>query len=64
MAIGLCNGNLKAVNWRVVMYIMFGWCLTIPCAALVAGCVFAIGANAPNREYVDIYVSTEFVNIQ
>ncbi|KDN34248.1 hypothetical protein RSAG8_12657, partial [Rhizoctonia solani AG-8 WAC10335] len=47
LAVGLCNGDLKALNWRMFSWIFFSWVLTIPCAGLLAGCLFAIIANAP-----------------
>ncbi|CAE6358758.1 unnamed protein product [Rhizoctonia solani] len=47
LAVGLCNGDLKALNWRMFSWIFFSWVLTIPCAGLLAGCLFGIIANAP-----------------
>ncbi|KAG8731358.1 Na+/Pi symporter [Ceratobasidium sp. 423] len=47
LAVGLCNGDLNALNWRMFSWIFFSWVLTIPCAGLLAGCIFGIIANAP-----------------
>ncbi|KAL5639817.1 hypothetical protein ACGC1H_006405 [Rhizoctonia solani] len=47
LAVGLCNGDLKALNWRMFSWIFFSWVLTIPCAGILAGCLFGIIANAP-----------------
>ncbi|CCO35880.1 Phosphate-repressible phosphate permease [Rhizoctonia solani AG-1 IB] len=47
LAVGLCNGDLQALNWRMFGWIFFSWVLTIPCAGLLAGCIFGIIANAP-----------------
>ncbi|CAE7071339.1 unnamed protein product [Rhizoctonia solani] len=47
LAVGLCNGDLKALNWRMFSWIFFSWILTIPCAGIIAGCLFGIIANAP-----------------
>ncbi|KAF8752118.1 Sodium-dependent phosphate transporter 1 [Rhizoctonia solani] len=47
LAVGLCNGDLHALNWRMFAWIFFSWVLTIPCAGLLAGCLFGIIANAP-----------------
>mmetsp|Transcript_4312 Transcript_4312/g.12046 ORF Transcript_4312/g.12046 Transcript_4312/m.12046 type:complete len:566 (+) Transcript_4312:59-1756(+) len=57
VAVGLCNGDTKAVNWRVVLLTMTGWMLTIPLAGVVSGCFFLFGALAPNKNYVDLYES-------
>lgn len=48
VAVGLCNGDTKAVNWKIIFWCMFGWMLTLPLAGLVAGLVTAFGAAAPN----------------
>lgn len=47
VGVGLCTGTLKAVNWRMVAVTMFGWVLTLPCAALVSGLCFALLAKSP-----------------
>mmetsp|Transcript_2026 Transcript_2026/g.4666 ORF Transcript_2026/g.4666 Transcript_2026/m.4666 type:complete len:532 (-) Transcript_2026:46-1641(-) len=48
MGVGLCNGDAKAVNWRMVGTIFLGWLLTVPLAGLVAGGMFYMVAFAPN----------------
>lgn len=45
--VGLCNKNLKAVNWRMVLFCYLGWIVTLPCAGLVAGLLMLIIINAP-----------------
>ncbi|KAG8741800.1 Na+/Pi symporter [Ceratobasidium sp. 414] len=47
IAVGMCNGDLKALNWRMFGWIFFSWVLTVPCAGILAGCLFGIIANAP-----------------
>ncbi|KAG8731374.1 Na+/Pi symporter [Ceratobasidium sp. 428] len=47
IAVGMCNGDLKALNWRMFAWIFFSWVLTVPCAGVLAGCLFGIIANAP-----------------
>ncbi|QRV84719.1 sodium/inorganic phosphate symporter [Ceratobasidium sp. AG-Ba] len=47
IAVGMCNGDLKALNWRMFAWIFFSWILTVPCAGILAGCLFGIIANAP-----------------
>ncbi|KAJ1665036.1 hypothetical protein IW140_003646 [Coemansia sp. RSA 1813] len=48
-AIGLCNGNFRALNWKVLAWCSLSWVLTLPIAGLVAGLLFAFGSNAPNN---------------
>ena len=47
MAVGLCNGNWKALNWRMAAWIFFGWILTVPVCATLSGCLMAFIINAP-----------------
>lgn len=47
-AIGLCNTNgYKAVNWKMLGWCGLSWVITLPCAGLVAGLLFALCSNAP-----------------
>ncbi|KAG2198591.1 hypothetical protein INT47_001038 [Mucor saturninus] len=47
-AIGLCNTNgYKAVNWKMLGWCGISWVITLPCAGLVAGLLFALCSNAP-----------------
>ena len=48
MAVGMCNGNWKAMNWRMALWIFGGWILTVPVCATLAGCLMAFVINAPN----------------
>ncbi|KAI8099420.1 solute carrier family 20 [Halteromyces radiatus] len=45
--VGLCNGNWRAINWKMIGWCFFSWILTLPCAGLLAGLLFAFGSNAP-----------------
>eukprot|EP01134_Creolimax_fragrantissima_P006196 CFRG6196T1 len=56
VAVGLCNGDLQGIHWLQVFKVLFGWVLTLPMAGFVAYCTFALMANAPNREYIGIYI--------
>ncbi|SPO27610.1 probable PHO89 - Na+/phosphate co-transporter [Ustilago trichophora] len=47
LAVGLCNGDYKAMNWRMLGWIFFSWVLTLPIAGLISGCLLAIILNAP-----------------
>jgi len=47
VAVGLCNGSLAGVNWRMVAWTTAGWVLTLPASALIAGVTFAVLAQSP-----------------
>lgn len=51
--VGLCSGDVKAVNYRMVGWCYLGWMLTVPCAGLISGGLCAFIINAPHymREY-------------
>ncbi|KAI8090917.1 phosphate transporter, partial [Gilbertella persicaria] len=46
-AVGLCNGKLSAVNWKMLTWCFFSWILTLPAAGLVAGLLFSFCAYGP-----------------
>ncbi|KAJ2098215.1 hypothetical protein IW146_010021 [Coemansia sp. RSA 922] len=48
-AIGLCNGNVRALNWKMLGWCFLSWIITLPIAGLTAGLLFAFGSNAPNK---------------
>ncbi|KAI8869674.1 PHO4-domain-containing protein, partial [Ramicandelaber brevisporus] len=45
--VGLCNGTWRAINWRMIAWCFFSWIITLPCAGLMSGLMFAFVANAP-----------------
>ncbi|GMM29829.1 Pho89 protein [Martiniozyma asiatica (nom. inval.)] len=45
--VGLCNGNWRATNWRIVFWSYGGWFLTLPMAGIVSGVICGIILNAP-----------------
>ena len=47
VAVGLCNGNTDAINWRMVAIIFGGWIVTCPAAAFVTGISFWAVVAAP-----------------
>lgn len=47
VGVGLCTGNLKSVNWRMVLWAYAGWVITLPIAGLISGCLLGIIINAP-----------------
>ncbi|KAI9335381.1 phosphate transporter [Zopfochytrium polystomum] len=48
IGVGLCNGTLKAINWRMVGWSMFSWILTLPVAGILAGLIYALLTRGPN----------------
>ncbi|KAH7131000.1 phosphate transporter [Dactylonectria macrodidyma] len=48
VGVGLCNGTLKAVNWKRVGLLVFSWIMTIPIAGLIGGLLMALALNAPH----------------
>ncbi|GAA94877.1 uncharacterized protein L969DRAFT_47320 [Mixia osmundae IAM 14324] len=57
VAVGLCGGSWRAVNWRQVLWIIFGWILTVPLTSLASGLVFAILLNSPRFGYASTVAS-------
>ncbi|KAH9989593.1 phosphate transporter [Xylariaceae sp. FL0662B] len=47
VGVGLCNGDWRALNWRMIVWIYGGWILTLPCAGIISGCLMGIILNAP-----------------
>lgn len=45
--VGLCNKDLRAVNWRMVLWCYLGWVFTLPMAGIIAGIINGIILNAP-----------------
>ncbi|KAL8977346.1 MAG: hypothetical protein Q9177_006658 [Variospora cf. flavescens] len=48
VGVALMNFDVRAVNWRQVLFIFSGWILTLPCAALISGLVMAMALNTPH----------------
>ncbi|KAI5860406.1 phosphate transporter [Durotheca rogersii] len=48
VGVGLCNGDWRALNWRMIAWIYGGWILTLPCAGIISGCLMGIILNAPS----------------
>lgn len=45
--VGLCNKDLKGVNWRMVTWCYLGWFITLPVAGIMSGILMGIIINAP-----------------
>lgn len=48
VGVGLCNGTLKAVNWKRVGLLVFSWIMTIPIAGLIGGLLMGLALNTPH----------------
>lgn len=46
--VGLCNGDVKSINWRMITWCYLGWMFTLPITALVSAILFSIFVNAPH----------------
>ena len=47
VGVALVNWDLKSINWKQLGKIFIGWCLTVPCAGLIAGILMGIAINVP-----------------
>ena len=48
MGVALCNGDWRALNWRMVAWCYSGWIFTLPIAGIISGCLMGIIINAPH----------------
>lgn len=48
VGVGLCNGDWRAINWRMVAFIYFGWVITVPTAGLISGCLMGAITYSPS----------------
>ncbi|PVH73119.1 phosphate transporter, partial [Cadophora sp. DSE1049] len=48
IGVGLCNGDLKAVNWKQSGFIIMGWFITPPIVGLISGLLMATALNTPH----------------
>ncbi|KAL9601239.1 MAG: hypothetical protein Q9219_002644 [cf. Caloplaca sp. 3 TL-2023] len=48
VGVALMNFDVKAVNWKQVLFIFSGWVLTLPCAALISGIFMGMALNTPH----------------
>ncbi|PWI73638.1 phosphate permease [Purpureocillium lilacinum] len=47
VGVGLCNGDWRAINWRMVAWIYLGWFITVPVAGLISGILMGFIINCP-----------------
>jgi sodium-dependent phosphate transporter len=68
IGVGLCNGTLKAINWRMVSWTLFSWILTLPISGTLAGCFYAILTRGPNfiqapyQNYTEVLLNQTLAN--
>ncbi|CAI7766908.1 unnamed protein product [Closterium sp. NIES-53] len=48
VAVGLCNGKWRAINWGMVVIAGFGWVITLPVAGTAAGLLYAVLTRGPS----------------
>ncbi|KAI5366412.1 Putative phosphate transporter [Septoria linicola] len=47
VGVGLCAGDYKAINWRMVIWAYSAWFVTLPSTAVISGLLMAFTINAP-----------------
>jgi solute carrier family 20 (sodium-dependent phosphate transporter) len=47
LGVALCNGDLKAFNWRNLAWIVSGWIITVPVVGTLSGVIMGMLINAP-----------------
>lgn len=47
VGVGLCNGDWKSINWRMIGFIYSGWLITLPVTAAISGGLMGFVINAP-----------------
>ncbi|TIA69571.1 hypothetical protein E3P91_03530 [Wallemia ichthyophaga] len=48
IGVSCCSGSWRTTNWKALAFFFYGWCITLPLAGIVSGCLFGIIANAPS----------------
>ena len=48
LAVGLCSGDVNAVNWKRSLVYLSAWIVCVPISGLVAGIIYSIMAFAPS----------------
>lgn len=48
VGVGLCNGDWRAINWRMVAWIYLGWFITVPTAGLISGILMGFITYSPH----------------
>lgn len=48
VGVGLCNGDWRAINWRMVAWIYLGWFITVPVTGLISGILMGFITFSPH----------------
>lgn len=48
MAVGLCNGDYKSINWRMMLWCYAGWLITVPLTCFISAILMSIILKAPH----------------
>lgn len=48
LGVALMNFQIRAVNWRQMLWILSGWLMTLPIAGLLAGLLMVMALNTPH----------------
>jgi len=48
IGVALCNFDVRAVNWKQVLFIFSSWVITLPSAGLISGLLMAMALNTPH----------------
>lgn len=47
VGVGLCSGTYKAINWRMIAWIYFGWFITLPVSGFLSGAIMSLIIRSP-----------------
>ncbi|KAJ3069698.1 hypothetical protein HDU98_007253, partial [Podochytrium sp. JEL0797] len=48
IGVGLCNGSVKAINWKMVGWTFASWGFTVPVSAISSGLIYALLTRGPS----------------
>jgi phosphate/sulfate permease len=48
IGVALCNFDVRAVNWKQILFIFSSWIITLPSAGLISGLLMAMALNTPH----------------
>ena len=62
IGVGVASGGLKNVNWRLALFTLGTWIITVPTTALVSGSLYAFGSFTPSFGCTKYTVALSFKN--
>jgi len=62
--VGLCNGDARALNWRMIAIILGGWIITCPAAGIITGLIFWGLATTPKPTPGNGFFGTERIIVE